>query len=78
MGLVLMQRRMSRAQKGTLAMSGRGSVRLLMRERIAHRRKDFAHQHSRRIVSGYGAVAALDLSINQIHHRRKLTLADRV
>ena len=41
-------------------------------ERIANRRQDFAHQHSRRIVNRFGVVAVEDLSVNQLVHNHCL------
>jgi putative transposase len=41
-------------------------------ERITNRRKDFAHQHSRRLVDQYGVVAVEDLRVNQLVHNHCL------
>ena len=41
-------------------------------DRIANRRKDFAHQHSRRIVNQYSVVAVEDLRVNQMVHNHCL------
>jgi putative transposase len=37
-------------------------------ERIANRRRDFAHQHSRRIVNRFHVIAVEDLAVNRMVH----------
>ena len=39
-----------------------------MHERIAWRRGDFTHQHSRRIVNRFDLIAVEDLSVNRMMH----------
>jgi putative transposase len=41
-------------------------------ERIAFKRKNFAHQESRKIVNRFGAIAVEDLSVNRMLHNRCL------
>jgi putative transposase len=41
-------------------------------ERIAWRRSDFTHQHSRRIVNAFDLIAVEDLSVNRMVHHRGL------
>jgi len=41
-------------------------------ERIANRRKDFAHQQSRRVVNDHDVIAVEDLSINRMLHNHCL------
>jgi putative transposase len=41
-------------------------------ERTRWRRKDFTHQHSRRIVNNFGLVAAPDLEVNRMVHNHCL------
>jgi putative transposase len=72
------QRRLSREQQGTPAWRKRKKAVAHVHERIANRRKDFAHQHSRRIVNQYGVVAVEDLAVNQLvhHHCLAKSIAD--
>lgn len=41
-------------------------------ERIADRRRDFAHQHSRRIIDAHGTIAVEDLFVNRMVHNHCL------
>jgi putative transposase len=71
------QRHLSRQDKGdartrTPAWRKRKKAVAHIYERITHRRQDFAHQHSRRIVNQYGVVAVEDLSINKMVHNHCL------
>ncbi len=62
------QRRLSGAEKGTPARVARRRVVARVHERIAWRRGDFAHQHSRRLVDAFDAIAVEDLSVNRMVH----------
>ncbi len=67
-----MQRRLTKQEKCTPAWRKRKRAVAHVHERIANRRKDFAHQHSRRIVNGYQVIAVEDLSINAMVHNHCL------
>ena len=62
------QRRLSRVEKGTPERAARRQVVARIHERIAWRRGDFAHQHSRRIVDHFDLIAVEDLSVNRMMH----------
>jgi putative transposase len=65
-------RRLSREQTGTPAWRKAKRAVAHVHERIANRRTDFAHQHSRRLVNSCGVVAVEDLSVNQLVHNHCL------
>lgn len=66
------QRRLSQAEtaswKGTPERAARRHVVARIHERIAWRRGDFAHQHSRRFVNAFDLIAVEDLSVNRMLH----------
>jgi putative transposase len=62
------QRRLSSEEKGTPARAKRRKVVARVHERIAWRRGDFAHQHSRRIVNAFDLIAVEDLSVSRLVH----------
>jgi putative transposase len=64
------QRRLAKAEKGTLERAERRKIVARVHERIAWRRGDFAHQHSRRIVNQFDVIAVEDLSVNRMMHNR--------
>ena len=66
------QRRLSREEKGTPARAERRRVVARVHERIAWRRGDFAHQHSRRLVNQFDLIAVEDLSVNRMVHNHCL------
>jgi putative transposase len=66
--LAKVQRRLSKAETGTPERAERRTVVARVHERIAWRRGDFAHQHSRRIVNAFDVIAVEDLSVNQMTH----------
>lgn len=66
------QRKLSKKPKGTPARSRSKKVVSRIHERIANRRKNFAHQESRKIVNHYGLIAVEDLSINRMTHNHCL------
>lgn len=51
------QRRLSKAEKGTPERSKRRKIVAHIHEKIANRRKDFAHKLSRRLIDEYGVIA---------------------
>jgi putative transposase len=62
------QRRLSKAEKDTPERAGRRRVVARVHERTRWRRGDFAHQHSRRIVTQFELIAVEDLSVNRMMH----------
>jgi putative transposase len=66
------QHRLSKAEQGTPARAERRRVVARVHERIAWRRSDFAHQHSRRIVNLFDLIAVEDLSVNRMMHNHCL------
>ncbi|HEX6543880.1 MAG TPA: RNA-guided endonuclease TnpB family protein [Ktedonobacterales bacterium] len=70
--LARVQRRLSREEKGTPERARRRKVVARVHERIAWRRGDFVHQHSRRIVDSYDLIAVEDLSVNRMTHNHCL------
>jgi putative transposase len=66
------QRRLSKEEKGTPERAARRKVVARVHDRIAWRRSDFAHQHSRRIVNAFDMIAVEDLSVNRMSHNHCL------
>jgi putative transposase len=66
------QRRMSKEEKETPERAVRRKVVARVHERVAWRRSDFTHQHSRRIVDGFDLLAVEDLSVNRMTHNHCL------
>ncbi len=67
--LAKVQRRLSKEEKGTPARARRRRVVARVYERIAWRRSDFAHQHSRGIANTFDVIAVEDLAVNRmVHH----------
>ena len=66
------QKQLSKEEKGTPARRKRRKVVSHIHEHISNRRKDFAHQNSRRIVNRFGIIAVEDLSINRMVHNHCL------
>jgi len=62
------QRRLSKEEEDTPERAGRRKVVVRVHERIAWRRSDFTHQHSRRIVNRFDVIAVEDLSVNSMVH----------
>jgi putative transposase len=62
------QRRLSKEEQGTSKRAQRRKIVARVRERIAWRRGDFAHQRSRRIVNACDLIAVEDLSVNRMAH----------
>ena len=63
---------LSKEEKGTPERAKRRQVVARVHERIAWRRGDFAHQHSRRIVNAFDLIAVEDLSVNRMAHNHCL------
>jgi putative transposase len=66
------QRKLSRAAKGSAARRKRKKIVARVHERIANRRKNFAHQHSRKLVNRFTVICVEDLSINRMVHNHCL------
>jgi putative transposase len=66
------QRKLSAAPKGTPQRIEQRKIVARVHERIAHRRGNFCHQESRRLVNQYGLIAVEDLSVNQMVHNHCL------
>jgi putative transposase len=66
------QRRLAKEAKGTPKRSKRRKVVARVHERIRFRRKEFAHQNSRRIVNRFQIIAIEDLSVNRMVHNHSL------
>ena len=66
--LAKVQRAHSKLEKGTPPRAKHRKVIARVHERIAWRRGDFTHQHSRRIVNTYDLIAVEDLSVNRMVH----------
>jgi len=62
--LAHVQRRLSKQETFSPAWRTRKKAVAHVHERIAHRRKDFAHQNSRRLVDQYGVVVVEDVRVN--------------
>jgi putative transposase len=72
------QRRLSEQPKGTLERARRRKVVARIHERIANRRKNFAHQQSRKLVKRFGVIVFEDLSITRMikNHCLAKSIAD--
>jgi putative transposase len=66
------QRRLSKQEKGTPECAKRRRVVARVHERIAWRRGDCTHQHSRRIVNQFDLIAVEDLAVNRMTHNHCL------
>lgn len=63
------QRQLSAVAKDTPERAQRRKVVARVHERITHRRRNFAHQESRKIVNRFDVIAVEDLAVNQmVHH----------
>jgi len=76
--LVKVQRKLSRAEKGTPQRAHWRKVVSRIHERIANRRRDFAHKLSRKLVNDFGIIAFEKLNINgmQNNHCLAKSIAD--
>jgi putative transposase len=72
------QRRLSEQPKGTPQRARRRKIVARIHERIANRRKNFAHQQSRKLVKGFGLIVFEDLSITRMikNHCLAKSIAD--
>jgi putative transposase len=70
--LARVQRRHAKLEQGSPERRRHRKAVARVHERIAWRRKDFAHQHSRRIVNTYGFIAVEDLHVNRLLHHNGL------
>ena len=66
------QRKLSKAEKGTLERKKRRKVVARIHERIAWKRQNFIHQHSRRIINRFGIIAVEDIHVNHMLHNHCL------
>ncbi len=66
------QRQLSAATQGTPERSQRRRIVARVHERIRHRRTNFAHQESRRLVNRCAVMAIDDLSVNRMGHHHYL------
>ena len=60
------QRRLSEQSKATPERAQRRRIVARIHERIANRRKNFAHQESRKLVKGFGIIVFEDLNITRM------------
>ncbi len=70
--LAKVQRAHSKLAKGTPERAKHRHAVARVHERIAWRRGDFAHQHSRRIVNAFDLIAVEDVSVNRMTHNHCL------
>jgi putative transposase len=66
------QRRLCKAEKGTPERATRRKIVARVHERIAWRRGDCAHQHSRRLVNQFDLIAVEDLAVTRMMHHHCL------
>jgi len=71
--LAKVQRKLSKAEKGTPERKKRRKAVAKVHERISNRRNNFAHQEARKIVNRYGVICIEDLSINKMVHNHCLS-----
>lgn len=70
--LAKIQRRLSKEEQGSPERAKHRHAVARVHERIAWRRGDFAHQHSRRLVDSFDLIAVEDLLVNQMVHNHCL------
>lgn len=66
------QRKHAKQEKGTPQREKTRRVVARVHERIRWKRKDFTHQHSRKVVDKYGTIVVEDLNVNRMVHNRCL------
>jgi len=71
--LAKVQRKLSKAEKGSPERKKRRKAVAKVHERISNRRNNFCHQEARKIVNQYGIICIEDLSVNQMAHNRCLS-----
>ncbi|TAK14002.1 MAG: transposase [Anaerolineae bacterium] len=76
--LAKVQRRLSKAEKGTSQRARRRKAVQHVHQRIANRRRDFAHKKSREWVNAFGFIAFEDLRIKNMlrNHRLAKSISD--
>lgn len=72
------QRKLAREQKGTPKRAHRRKAVARIHERVAFRRRDFAHQQARKLVDRFGVIAVEDLRITNMlkNHCLAKSIAD--
>ncbi len=66
-------RRLSRETKGTPQREKRRKVVARIHERIANKRRDFAHKQSHKIIEQFGFITVEDIHANRMMHNRCLS-----
>lgn len=66
------QRRFCEAEKSTKERTNRRRVVAKVHERIANKRRNFAHQEGRKLVNRYGFIVVEDLSVNRMSKNNRL------
>ena len=66
------QRKLSKAEKGTAERKQKRKIVARVHERVAWRRENFAHQHSRKIINNNGFIAVEAININRMVHNHCL------
>ena len=66
------QRKLSAATQGTPARQKRRKIVARVHERIGHRRGNFLHQESRRVVNRFEVIAVEDLAVHKMVHNHCL------
>jgi putative transposase len=66
------QRKLSKAKKGTPERAKRRRAVQHIHQRIANRRRNFAHQESRKLVEAFGFLSFEDLHIKNMLHNHRL------
>ena len=76
--LAKVQRKLSKAEKGTPERTRRRKIVSRVHERITNRRSNFAHQESRKLIARFGILAFEDLNINRMlkNHCLAKSIAD--
>jgi putative transposase len=71
------QRKLSKAEKGTVERGKRGKIVAKVHERISNKRKDFCHKESRKIVNQYQYICIEELNIKKMiegsHYAKSIT-----
>src|SRR3989440_9530442 len=70
--LAKVQRKQSKLAKGTPERRKHRKAVARVHERIAWRRENFTHQHSRQIVDRFGVICVEDLQVNRMTHNHCL------
>lgn len=70
--LAKVQRKHSKLAQGTPQRRKHRKAVARVHERIAFRRNNFTHQHSRQIVTSYGVICVEDLQVNRMAHNHCL------